>query len=82
VRALGGAAAERNVLAGFIVTAVYAALSLAAAAVSVLGGVTRAQFGGNRGQPTPPGLPPGTLDSIVRVTEVATLVLSVLAPFV
>jgi hypothetical protein len=81
VRALGGAAAERNVLAGFIVTAVYAALSLAAA-VSVLGGVTRAQFGGNRGQPTPPGLPPGTLDSIVRVTEVATLVLSVLAPFV
>jgi hypothetical protein len=47
VRALGGAAAERNVLAGFIVTAVYAALSLAAA-VSVLGGVTRAQFGGNR----------------------------------
>jgi hypothetical protein len=50
VRALGGAAAERNVLAGFIVTAVYAALSLAAA-VSVLGGVTRAQFGGNRRRP-------------------------------
>jgi hypothetical protein len=48
VRTLGRAAAERNVLAGFIVTAVYAALSLAAAAVSVLGGVTRAQFGGNR----------------------------------
>lgn len=67
-------AAERNVLAGFVVTAVYAALSLAAAAVSVLGGVTRAQFGG---QP-----PPGVLESIVRVTEVATLVLSVLAPFV
>jgi hypothetical protein len=30
VRTLGRAAAERNVLAGFIVTAVYAALSLAA----------------------------------------------------
>jgi hypothetical protein len=29
-----------------------------------------------------PGLPPGLLDSIVKVTEVATLVLSVLAPFV
>jgi hypothetical protein len=70
-------AAERNVLAGFVVTAVYAALSLAAAAVSVLGGVTRAQFGGQ-----PPGLPPGALESIVRMTEVATLVLSVLAPFV
>jgi hypothetical protein len=68
-------AAERNVLAGFVVTAVYAALSLAAAAASVLGGVTRAQFGG---QPAPPG----ALESIVRVTEVATLVLSVLAPFV
>ena len=65
-------------LAGFVVTAVYAALSLAAA-VSVFGGVTKAQFGG---QPAPPGLPPGLLDSIVRVTEVATLVLSVLAPFV
>jgi hypothetical protein len=38
VRALGGAAAERNVLAGFIVTAVYAALSLAAAA-GLLGGL-------------------------------------------
>lgn len=70
-------AAERNVLAGFVVTAVYAALSLAAAAVSVLGGVTRAQFGR---QPAPPGLSPGALESIVRVTEVATFVLSVLAP--
>ena len=31
---------------GFIVTTVYAALSLAAAAAAVFGGVTRAQFGG------------------------------------
>lgn len=69
-------AAERNVLAGFVVTAVYAALSLAAAAVSVLTGVTRAQFAGQ------PGFSPDALEGIVRVTEVATLVLSVLAPFV
>jgi hypothetical protein len=70
-------AAQRNVLAGFAVTAVYAALSLAAASFAILGGVTQAQFGGQ-----PPGLPPGTLESILRVTEVATLVLSALGPFV
>jgi hypothetical protein len=79
VRVLRGVAAEQNVLAGFVVTAVYAALSLVAAAVTVLAGVTRAQFGG---QPAPPGLPPGAFEGIVRVTEVATLVLSVLTPFV
>jgi hypothetical protein len=72
-------AAERNVLAGFIVTAVYAALSLVAAAVAVLGGVTQAQF---EGQPTPPGLPPDLLDNIVAVTEIVTLLFSVLSPFV
>jgi hypothetical protein len=41
-RVLGRAAAERDVLAGFIVTALYAALGLAAAAFSVFGGITRA----------------------------------------
>ena len=66
-------------LTGFVVTAVYAALSLAAAAVAAFGGVTRAQFGG---QPTAPELPPDLLENIVVATEVATLVLSVLAPFV
>lgn len=78
VRTLGRVAAERDVLAGFVVTAVYAALSLAAAAASVLAGVTRAQFAG---QPAPPGLPPGALETLARATEVATLVLSVLTPF-
>jgi hypothetical protein len=72
-------AAERNVLAGFIVTAAYAALSLIAATAAVLGGVTRAQF---EGQPTPPGLPPDLLDNIVAATEIATLLFSVLFPFV
>ena len=76
VRVLGRAAADSNVLSGFIVTAVYAALGLAAAALSVFGGITRAQFGAQ------PELPPDMLGSIVRGTEVATLVLPVLAPFV
>jgi hypothetical protein len=67
------------VLAGFIVTAAYAAMSLVAAAVAVVGGVTRAQF---EGQPTPPGLPPDLLDNIVAATEIVTLVFAVLSPFV
>ena len=79
VRVLRDSAEERRVLAGFVVTAVYAALSLAAAAVAVLGGVTRAQFAG---QPPPPGLPPDLLENLVVATEVATLVLSVLSPFI
>jgi hypothetical protein len=79
VRVLRDAAAERRVLAGFVVTAVYAALSLAAAAVAVLGGVTRAQF---PQRPVGPGLPPEVLENLVVAIEVATLVLSVLSPFV
>ncbi len=78
-RVLRDTAAQRRVLAGFVVTAVYAALSLAAAAAAVFGGVTRAQF---EGQPTPPGHPPDLLENIAVVTEVATLVFSALAPFV
>ena len=63
-------------LAGFIVAAVYAALSLAAAAISALGGVTRAQFEGQ------PGLPPEISEKLVTATEIATLIFSVLSPFV
>ena len=63
-------------LAGFIVTAVYAALSLVAAAISALGGVTRAQFEGQ------PALPPEVLEKLVTATEIATLIFAVLSPFV
>ena len=63
-------------LVGFIVTAVYAALSLAAAAIAALGGVTRAQFEGQ------PGLPPEISEKLVTATEIATLVFAVLSPFV
>jgi hypothetical protein len=80
VRILRSVAEERRVLAGFVVTAVYAALSLAAAAVAVLGGVTRAQFP-QRPADTP-GLPPDLLENLVVVAEVVTLVFSVLAPLV
>jgi Yip1 domain len=73
VRVLGDAAAGRKVLLGFVVTAAYAALSLAAAAIYVLGGVMRAQF---------EGLPPDMLENLVAATEIATLVFSVLLPFV
>ena len=78
-RVLGDVAAQRNVLAGFIVTAVYAALSVTGAAVSVLGGVTRAQF---EGQQVPPGLPPDLLENIVVATEIATLVFAALSAFI
>ena len=79
VRVLRDAAAERRVLAGFVITAAYAALSLVAAAVAVLGGITRAQFAQ---QPMGPGLPPELLENLVVVTEVATLVFATLSPFV
>jgi hypothetical protein len=78
-RVLGDVAAQRNVLAGFIVTAIYAALSVAGAAVSVLGGVTRAQF---EGQQVPPGLPPDLLENLVVATEIATLVFAALSAFI
>jgi hypothetical protein len=77
VRVLRDAAEERRVLAGFVVTAVYAASSLAASAVAVLGGVTRAQF-----DPRGVDLPPGAVDDLVAAAEIATLLFSVLAPFV
>ncbi len=66
-------------LAGFIVTAAYAALSLVAAAVAVLGGITRAQF---PQRPAGPELPPELLENLVLVTEIATLVFAALSPFV
>jgi hypothetical protein len=62
-------------LAGFIVTAVYAALGLAAAAISTFGGITRAQF---EGQPV---LPPEVVEKLVTATEIATLIFAVLSPF-
>ena len=77
---LRDAAERRRVLAGFVVMAVYAALSLAAAAIAVLGGVTRAQF--SQGPAVPPGLSPKLLENVMVAAEVATLVFPVLSPLV
>ncbi len=80
VRVLRDSAEERRALAGFVVTAVYAALSLVAAALGVIGGVTRAQF--PQGGASSPGLPPDILENFLVAIEVATLVLAVVSPFV
>ncbi len=64
-------------LAGFVVTALCAVASLLASAVAVLGGVTRAQF-----DPRGVDLPPGAVEDLVAAAEIATLLFSVLAPFV
>jgi hypothetical protein len=77
VRVLRDAAVQKRVLAAFIITALYAALGLAGSVVTVLGGVTRAQFEGQ-----PQGLPPSTIENIREATEVALVVSSVLTPFV
>ena len=79
VRVLGEAADGHRVLAAFLVTSAYALLGLVGGLVDVLGGITSSQF---EGQPTPPGLPPGTIEAIQRATEVGIIVLSVLSPFV
>ena len=79
VRVLREAAEGRLVPIGFAVMAAYALLALAGAVVSVLGGVTDAQF---EGQPAVPGLPPGTLDAVKTATEIGLIASSVLTPFV
>lgn len=75
-RVLGSVAAERRVLAGFAVTAAYAAVGLLGALVTVLGGSVRAQL-------EAPGLPPGLpAEDLALAAEIATLVSAVLTPFV
>ncbi len=78
VGVLGQVASERRVLAGFVVTAVYAAVGLLGALVTVLGGSVRAQFALPE-TGLPPGLP---VEDFVLAAEVATLVSAVLTPFV
>lgn len=79
VRTLRAAAEDRKVLPGFVVTAAYAVLGLAATVAAILGGVTRAQL---EGQSAPPGLPPGTLDNVRVAVEVGLVASAVLTPFV
>lgn len=76
VRALESAASNRRVLAGLTVTVVYAALSVVGAVVVVLGGATEQQL-------RQPGvnLPPDMLEDVLLATEIGTVVLSALGPF-
>lgn len=72
------AAAERRVLAGFIVTAAVAVVGVVASGIVVLSGAAREQFE----QPSGSGLPPEVMDSITRATEIGLPVFSLLYPFV
>lgn len=77
VRTLREVAAERRVLTGFLVTAVYAVLGLIAGSILVFGGLLEEQIRAPAGS----GLPPGALDNILVATEVGTIVFSVVSPF-
>lgn len=76
VAALSRVAEERRVLPGFAVTALYAALSLVATALTFFGGLTEAQLGVG-GAPVPPEIQ----DLLVPFSMIA-LVFAVLWPFV
>lgn len=78
VRTLRRVAEERRALPGFAVVAAYAALSLVVSTAYVLGGVTRRSI---EQQPAQPGLPPGTRETLVQVSEVAVPALAALSPF-
>ncbi len=69
-------AQSRNVLAGAIVPVIYAALSLVAAVIAVLGGITDEQF-------RQPGtnLPPGMLENFTLATEIGTILAAAFSPF-
>lgn len=78
VRTLRLVAEERRAFPGFVVVAVYAALSLIISTAFVLGGVTRRSI---EQQPPQPGLPPGFEDTLARVAGVAIPALAALSPF-
>lgn len=71
------AAAERRVLAGFIVTAAVAVFGVVASGIVVLSGAAREQLE----QPSGSGLPPEVVDGIMRATEIGLPVFSLLYPF-
>lgn len=70
-------AAERRVLTGFVVTTIYAALSLASGAILVFGGGPREQFQAPGG----PGLPPEMMDNVMAATGIGILLFSAAGPF-
>ena len=81
VRTLRWVAEGRSALPGLLVVAACAALGLIVSTTLVLAGVTRGQMEQAIEQQGQPGLPPGLFDGIVRATEVAAPIISVLSPF-
>ena len=75
IRTLASVAEERRVLLGFVVTALYAALSLVGAGFAVLGGLTRAQFQQSGG-------PPPGFNDLLPAFNVSIVVFAVVWPFV
>lgn len=76
-RTLASVAEERRVLLGFVVTALYAALSLVDASVAVLGGLTQAQFQQPGGSEPPPGF-----NDLLAAFNVLIVVFAVVWPFI
>ena len=79
IRTLRDVAEGRRALPGLVVVALYAGLGFLVSGAFVLAGVTRSSI---EQQPSQPGLPPGTQETLVRVAEVAIPALALLSPFV
>ncbi len=78
VRTLARVAEGRRVLLGFIVTVLYAVLSLIGGVIDALGGLTASQFSPRNF----PGLPPEFYESAPEVVSVALLIFAVVGAFV
>jgi hypothetical protein len=78
VRTLARVAEGRRVLLGFIVTVLYAVLSLIGGVIDALGGLTANQFSPRNF----PGLPPEFYESAPEVVSVALLIFAVVGAFV
>lgn len=80
-RTLREVAGRRSALPGFIVVAVYAAMSLAVSAAFVLSGATRRQLQEGLERPGQPALPPGVLEAAARTFEIGAPIAALLSPF-
>ncbi len=78
VRTLARVAEGRRVLLGFIVTVLYAVLSLIGGVIDALGGLTANQFSPRNF----PGLPPEFYESAPEVVSVTLLIFAVVGAFV
>lgn len=75
-RTLQEVAQSRNVLAGAIVTLIYAILGIVVSVIIVLGGMMDERF-------RQPGinLPPGTLENFTLATEIGIILSAAFSPF-